>query len=214
MRETWVRSLGQEDPLQKEMATHSSILAWRIPWMEEPGRLQSMGSQRIGQDWETSLFLCIEQQASQSERIDMTHQRGKHTFLWSRIWAGNTSVNSRGDMCFCANTPSLFSLEDGNPGRQQSVVLKLPLLLEGIWASWGDILFLAWSRCADSESILLGRSQRAIKWLLVTSERHKGWLRPGPPAKDEAVVSKQIATSVSDDLSIMFKSTHSQHYSK
>ena len=59
MRETWVRSLGQEDPLQKEMATHSSILAWRIPWMEEPGRLQSMGSQKIGQDWETSLFLCI-----------------------------------------------------------------------------------------------------------------------------------------------------------
>ena len=44
MQETQVRSLGQEDPLEKEMATHSSILAWRIPWMEEPGRLQSMGS--------------------------------------------------------------------------------------------------------------------------------------------------------------------------
>ena len=41
MRETWVQSLGQEDPLEKEMATHSSILAWRIPWMEEPGGLQS-----------------------------------------------------------------------------------------------------------------------------------------------------------------------------
>ena len=50
MRETWVQSLGQEDPLEKEMATHSSILAWRIPWMEEPGRLQSMGSQRVGHD--------------------------------------------------------------------------------------------------------------------------------------------------------------------
>ena len=44
MQETWVRSLGREDPLEKEMATLSSILAWRIPWMEEPGRLQSMGS--------------------------------------------------------------------------------------------------------------------------------------------------------------------------
>ena len=43
--ETWVRSLGWEDPLEEEMATHSSILAWRIPWTEEPGRLQSMGSQ-------------------------------------------------------------------------------------------------------------------------------------------------------------------------
>ena len=50
MRETWVRSLGQEDPLEKEMATHSSILAWTIPWTEEPGRLQSMGPQRVGHD--------------------------------------------------------------------------------------------------------------------------------------------------------------------
>ena len=46
--ETWVRSLGQEDPLEKEMATHSSILAWKIPWTEEPGRLQSMGLQKVG----------------------------------------------------------------------------------------------------------------------------------------------------------------------
>ena len=50
MRETWVRSLGGEDPLGKEMAIHSSTLAWKIPWMEEPNRLQSMGSQRVGHD--------------------------------------------------------------------------------------------------------------------------------------------------------------------
>ena len=50
MQETWVQSLGWEDPLEKEMATHSSILAWRIPWTEDPGRLQSMGSQRVGHD--------------------------------------------------------------------------------------------------------------------------------------------------------------------
>ena len=49
-RETWVRSLGQEDPLEKEMATHSSILAWKIPSREEPGGLQSMGSLTIGHD--------------------------------------------------------------------------------------------------------------------------------------------------------------------
>ena len=49
-RETRVQSLGWEDPLEKEMATHSSILAWRIPWTEEPGRLQSTGSQRVGHD--------------------------------------------------------------------------------------------------------------------------------------------------------------------
>ena len=47
MREIWVLSLGWKDPLEKEMATHSSILAWGIPWTEEPGRLQSMGSQRV-----------------------------------------------------------------------------------------------------------------------------------------------------------------------
>ena len=50
VRETWVRSLGWEDPLEKEMATDFSTLAWKIPWMEEPGRLQSMGSQRDGHD--------------------------------------------------------------------------------------------------------------------------------------------------------------------
>ena len=54
MWETWVRSLGLEDPLEKEMATHSSILAWRIPWMEESGGLQSTVSQRIGQSFEVS----------------------------------------------------------------------------------------------------------------------------------------------------------------
>ena len=48
VRETWVRSLGQEDPLEKEMATHSSTLAWKIPWTEERSRLQSMGLQRVG----------------------------------------------------------------------------------------------------------------------------------------------------------------------
>ena len=48
MQEAWVQSLGQEDPLEKGMTTHSSILAWRIPWTEEPGGLQSIGSQRVG----------------------------------------------------------------------------------------------------------------------------------------------------------------------
>ena len=50
MRETWVQCPGQEDPLEKEMTTHSHTLAWKIPWMEEPGRLQSMGVQRVGHD--------------------------------------------------------------------------------------------------------------------------------------------------------------------
>ena len=57
MQETWVRSLGQEDPLEKGMATHSSILAWRIPWTEEPSWLQSMELQRVEHSWATNIHL-------------------------------------------------------------------------------------------------------------------------------------------------------------
>ena len=59
MQETKVQSLGRDDPLEKEMATHSNTLAWRIPWREESGRLQSRGLQRVGHDWETSLSLSL-----------------------------------------------------------------------------------------------------------------------------------------------------------
>ena len=64
MWETWIRSLGQKDLLEKEMATHSSILAWRIPWTVEPDRLQSMGSQRAGQS--LYMWLVTEQLTSGS----------------------------------------------------------------------------------------------------------------------------------------------------
>ena len=57
MQETQVQSLGWQDPLEKEMAAHSSILAWKIPWTAEPGRFPSMGSQRVRRDWATSLSL-------------------------------------------------------------------------------------------------------------------------------------------------------------
>ena len=67
MQETQVRFPGWEDPLEKEMAIHSSTLAWKITWMEEPDRLQSMGSQRVGHNWATSLSL--------SNTIQMLNQR-------------------------------------------------------------------------------------------------------------------------------------------
>ena len=69
MQETRFQSLGREDPLEKEMATHSSILAWRIPWIEEPGRLQSTGLQRVGRDWANSLSLSIYMVKSNPENI-------------------------------------------------------------------------------------------------------------------------------------------------
>ena len=59
VQKSWVRSLGREDPLEKEMAAHSSILAWEISWTEEPGGLQSMGLQRVGHDWLTNTYLLI-----------------------------------------------------------------------------------------------------------------------------------------------------------
>ena len=70
MRETRVRSLGREDPLEKEMAIHSSTIAWKIPWTEEPGRLQSMGLQRVRQDLATEqqqLMWVDVQSVTQSE---------------------------------------------------------------------------------------------------------------------------------------------------
>ena len=59
VQETQVRSLGREDPLEKEMSTHSRILAWKIPWTEETGGLQSTGSQRVGHDWVTNTYLLM-----------------------------------------------------------------------------------------------------------------------------------------------------------
>ena len=79
MLEMWVQSLGQEDPLEKEMATHSRILAWKIPWTEEPGSLQSMGSQRVGHDLAT-------EHALKGQRL---RTQGKDSFdLAKRLWAG------------------------------------------------------------------------------------------------------------------------------
>ena len=78
-KKIWVRSLGQEDPLEKEMATRSSILAWRIPWTEEPGGLQSIGLQRVRHDWATKHF---------------TASRNKYLFLYTRFWSLSYSWNS------------------------------------------------------------------------------------------------------------------------
>ena len=82
MRETWVRSLGQEVPLEKEMETHSSILAWRIPWMEEPDGLQSTGSQRVGHDWATSLHFTSPE-ANLLEKAMAPHSS---TLAWKIPW--------------------------------------------------------------------------------------------------------------------------------
>ena len=70
MQETQVWSLGQEDPLEKGMATHSSILVWRIPWTEDPGRLQSMGSQRIRHNWASNITTISQKVQTSSYNIN------------------------------------------------------------------------------------------------------------------------------------------------
>ena len=97
-QETWVRSLGREDPLEKEVATRSRIIAWRILWTEEPGRLPPMGSQRVGHGWATehmyewphvaSLFICY----------------NKHSFY---IYISESVEQHR----VCSSLPSLLTCE-------------------------------------------------------------------------------------------------------
>ena len=87
MQETQVQSLGWEDLLEKEMAPHSSILAWKIPWLEEPGRLQSMGSQRVGHNWATSFTHSL----THSFTVQLSHPyltTGKMIALTRRTFFG------------------------------------------------------------------------------------------------------------------------------
>ena len=121
MQESQVRSLGWEDPLEKEMATHPSILAWRIPWTEEPGRLQSTGSQRVGHDWATSHkhtqswsqemnvsasgYLCLSTEVwtlgtnsiqESKDCIKMLHHGPYHASCRMAIWTGGSVRRNRG----------------------------------------------------------------------------------------------------------------------
>ena len=96
MQETQVWSLGQEDPLEKEVATHSRILAWRIPWSEEPGRLQSTGLQRVGHDWATSLSLSIDilQRVLKDTDGQSDEKISKGSFRVCGVWGASLSQHT------------------------------------------------------------------------------------------------------------------------
>ena len=80
MQEMWVQSLGQENPLEEGIATHISILAWRIPWTEVPGGLQSIGSERVGHDW--SDLACMHTLSSDTRG----HQRGQRRNTFASLF--------------------------------------------------------------------------------------------------------------------------------
>ena len=105
MQESGVRSLGQEDPLEKEMATHSSIFAWRIPWTEESGGLQSMGSQRVRHDYVTNTF-TFHRRGNSSHLVHnvragkMGQELGAKPHMWGRfLLPGHTEQSSQSHGC-------------------------------------------------------------------------------------------------------------------
>ena len=99
MQETQVRSLGWEDPLEKGMATHSSILAWRIPWTDTAGGLQSMGSQRVRQDWATSTFSSHLLSSIQFSRSVMSNSLWHHRQQHTRVPYPSPTTGPRSNPC-------------------------------------------------------------------------------------------------------------------
>ena len=135
--DTWFRSLVWEDPLEKEMATHSSILAWKIPWTEEPGVLQSKGSQRVGHDWATTF------QETQTGALYQPRGVG-----WGGRWVGVSK--GREYMCTYGWLILRFDRKQQNSLKQLSFNKKrnwkkeLPKANLVSWISPSHLFFVFW----------------------------------------------------------------------
>ena len=116
MQETWIWSLDQEDPLEEEMATHSNILAWRIPWTEEPGRLQPMGSQRVRQDWVTNT----------------------HKDLHGRVLKGGPTAFPNIWFCFFQYCYLIMGFPGGLDGKESACNAEDPCSIPGLGRSPGE----------------------------------------------------------------------------
>ena len=134
MQETQFQSLGWEDPLEKEMATNSSILAWRIPWTEEPGELQSMGSQRVGHNWVTNTLNFLSNKKtffSGCFQLSFMNPCKAHLIrMYQSIFNSSPSTFSPVRICWSYSSPPQYfgwftgvSLTCGAPG----------LMLTGSW---------------------------------------------------------------------------------
>ena len=147
MQDTQVRSLVWEDPLEKEMETHSSTLAWKIPWAEKPGGLQSMGSQRVGHDWATSLtsLLCY-----QRNRKEAGLGRGKNWTLLILSSAGMTLSFLWAGICCCECE---LTSEGGTTLSRTAFLAKA--ILEEWWRWWLKTLFCQPSQQLENQSASL-----------------------------------------------------------
>ena len=141
MPETPVRSLGWKDPLEKEMANHSSILAWKIPWTEEPGGLQSMGSQRVRHDFATKpptrCLTCSQglgmpskaNQPFQTEGLSLVNNnRVKHGLdetVWFGFWLKHQNQNSCHISMRCVRSPCRIAKSDGLEALNSSSPLRV-----------------------------------------------------------------------------------------
>ena len=176
MPEMWARSLGQEDPLEKGIATHSSILAWRIPWTEEPGGLQSTSSQRVGHDRVTftSFFLFTSPPVTPVRQVGDTGLRAplaSPAFLClTQSLSPESAVSHLGGSGFMiTSTPALgISLDSG-----RLCCKCFPRgLIPGEWCSFGA-LHCSWSRLAPGVSLLIHGSGR---WVYFWESRGGGFL--------------------------------------
>ena len=146
--------MGQEDPLEKEMATHSSILTWKSPWMEEPGRLQSMGSQRVRHSWATSLSLSDagkdrgqkEKRGSEDEMFGWHHQCNEHE-------PRQTPGNGEGQEGLAVHGAAKSQTQSGNRTTttntynhhlRQETALSVLLTVLYVLGWWQYFLFLQW----------------------------------------------------------------------
>ena len=141
MQETWVRSLGWEDPLEKEMFTHYSILAWEIPWSEEPGRLLSMGLQRVRQDWVSThtgsfALTCLP---------EVTRLR-----LLVGSFSQYVAVCSGSGLLLPVSQEELVKYE---PNVAPVLFQPPSLFLAGIWVIWATGVLLSLLLCWRSESL-------------------------------------------------------------
>ena len=151
-QQTQVWSLGREDPLEEGMATHSSIPAWRIPWTEEPGRLQSLGLQRVEHDW--SDFAPLLLHIFTSRYIEKTE-----TFIWY------TQVN------WTNPGASIWSLV--HPWFRTSLFVAVVYLPSCVW-----FFATPWTVCSPPASSVHGIFQaRTLEWVAISFSKCSSWLR-------------------------------------